>query len=130
MPSERQLPTVYVESGPSAFGHERPFRFAPIPAVRIDVPIARKLRFPRRSRGMGDLMCPGPSLVSEPKRLLASLLLACVGQSCVSGSYFERSNELWNAEMVLTFGILHWTLATTGVWLITGTLLNFSSHPH
>ena len=30
----------------------------------------------------------------------------------------------------LTFGILHWTLAATGVWLITGTLLNFSSHPH
>jgi hypothetical protein len=30
----------------------------------------------------------------------------------------------------LTFGILHWALAATGVWLITGTLLNFSSHPH
>jgi endonuclease/exonuclease/phosphatase (EEP) superfamily protein YafD len=30
----------------------------------------------------------------------------------------------------LTFGILHWALAATGVWLISGTLLNFSTHPH
>ena len=30
----------------------------------------------------------------------------------------------------LTFGILHWALAAMGVWLITGTLLNFSNHPH
>jgi hypothetical protein len=34
-------------------------RLAPISAVRIDVPVACKLPFPRRSRGMGDLMCPG-----------------------------------------------------------------------
>src|SRR5688572_20587655 len=26
--------------------------------------------------------------------------------------------------------ILQWTLALAGVWLISGTLLNFSSHPH
>jgi hypothetical protein len=44
----------------------------------VPAPIARD----RRSN------VPGPSLVSEPKRLLASLLLACVGQSCVWGSYF------------------------------------------
>ena len=30
----------------------------------------------------------------------------------------------------LPFEILQWTLALTGVWLISGTLLNFSSHSH
>jgi hypothetical protein len=30
----------------------------------------------------------------------------------------------------LPFEILQWTLALAGVWLISGTLLNFSSHPH
>jgi hypothetical protein len=30
----------------------------------------------------------------------------------------------------LPFEILQWTLALAGVWLISGTLMNFSSHPH
>src|SRR5918999_1845608 len=30
----------------------------------------------------------------------------------------------------LAFEILQWTLALAGVWLISGTLMNFSSHPH
>ena len=30
----------------------------------------------------------------------------------------------------LPFEILQWTLALAGVWLVSGTLMNFSSHPH
>ena len=30
----------------------------------------------------------------------------------------------------LMFDILRWALALTGVWLVSGTLMNFSSHPH
>src|SRR5688572_30255629 len=30
----------------------------------------------------------------------------------------------------MPFEILQWTLALAGVWLIRGTLMNFSSHPH
>ena len=30
----------------------------------------------------------------------------------------------------LPFEILKWTLALAGVWLVSGTLMNFSSHPH
>jgi endonuclease/exonuclease/phosphatase (EEP) superfamily protein YafD len=30
----------------------------------------------------------------------------------------------------LPFEILQWTLALAGLWLVSGTLLNFSSHPH
>jgi hypothetical protein len=43
MPSERQLSSgFHLETGHSAFGQERPVRFAPIPVATAGIPTARK----------------------------------------------------------------------------------------
>lgn len=42
---QRPLCREAAQSSRTAFGHKRQFRLAPMPAVRIDVPVARKLPF-------------------------------------------------------------------------------------
>ena len=90
--------------------------------------------------GLGQFTCRGLrsacASLSQPATAMSAAIPGRMRQLVAWCFLFG----LWSASMIygivgapmhdLTFGILHWTLAATGVWLITGTLLNFSSDPH